>query len=52
MIKPRRMKWTGNIVRMGEKRNAYWVLLGKLEGKRPLGRPTFRWADNMKMVLR
>jgi hypothetical protein len=36
----------------GEKRNAYRILVGKLEGKRPLGRPRCRWADNIKMDLR
>jgi hypothetical protein len=37
---------------MGEKRGAYRVLVGKPEGKRPLGRPRFRWEDNIKMDLR
>jgi hypothetical protein len=37
---------------MGEKRNAYSILVGKLEGKRPLGRPRHRWVDNIKMNLR
>jgi hypothetical protein len=37
---------------MGEKRNAYWILVGKPDGKRPLGRPRRRWMDNIKMDLR
>jgi hypothetical protein len=51
MIKSRRMRWTGHIVRMGEN-NAYRTLVGKPEGKRPLGRPRRRWVDNIKMDLR
>jgi hypothetical protein len=52
MIKSRRMRWAGHVARMGEKRNAYRILVGKPEGKRPLGRPRRRWVDNIKMVLR
>jgi hypothetical protein len=52
MIKPRRMRWMGHVARMGEKRNAYRILVGKPEGKRPLGRPRCRWLDNIKMDLR
>jgi hypothetical protein len=52
MIKSRRMRWAGNIARMGEKRNAYRILVGKPEGRRPLGRPRRRWVDNIKMDLR
>jgi hypothetical protein len=37
---------------MGKKRNAYRILVGKPEGKRPLGRPRRRWVENIKMVLR
>jgi hypothetical protein len=37
MIKSRRMRWAGNVAKMGEKRNAYRILVGKPEGKRPLG---------------
>jgi hypothetical protein len=52
MIKSRRMRWAGHVARMGEKRNAYRILVGKLEGKRPLGRPRRKWVDNIKMDLR
>jgi hypothetical protein len=51
IIKSRRMRWAGHVARMGEKRNAYRLLLGKREGTRPLGRPRRRWADNIKMDL-
>ena len=46
-----RMKWTGYVTRMGESRGAYRVLVGKPEGKRPLGRPRRRWEDSIKMDL-
>jgi hypothetical protein len=52
MIKSRRMRSTGNVVRMGEKRNAYRVLVGKPEGERPLGRPRRRWDDNKIVEVR
>jgi hypothetical protein len=52
MIKSRMMRWAGHAARMGEKRNAYRILMGKPEGKRPLGRPKRRWMDNIKMDLR
>jgi hypothetical protein len=52
IIKSRRMRWTGHVGRMGEKRNAYRILVGKPEVKRPLGRPRRRWVDNIKMNLR
>jgi hypothetical protein len=52
MIKSRRMRWAGNVARIGMKRNAYKILAGKPEGKRPLGRPRRRWVDNIKMDLR
>jgi hypothetical protein len=52
MIKSRRMRWAGHVARMGEKRNAYRILMGKPEGKRPLGRPRCRWVDNIKIDLR
>jgi len=51
VIKSRRMRWAGHVVRMGEERGAYRVLVGKLGGKRPLGRPRRRWVDNIRMDL-
>jgi hypothetical protein len=51
MIKSRRMRWGGHVARMGETRNAYRILVGKPEGKRPLGRPKRMWVDNIKMDL-
>jgi hypothetical protein len=52
MIKARRMRWAGHVARMGEKRNRYRILVGKPEGKRPLGRLRGKWEDNIKMNLR
>jgi hypothetical protein len=52
MIKSRMMRWRGHVARMGEKRKACRVLVEKPERKRPLGRPTRRWEDNIKMDLR
>jgi hypothetical protein len=52
MIKSRRMRWAGHVARMGEKTNAYRILVGKPEGKRLLGTPRRRWVDNIKMDLR
>jgi hypothetical protein len=51
-IESRRMRWAGHVARMGEGRNVYRVLVGKPEGKRPLGRPWRRWKDGIKMDLR
>jgi hypothetical protein len=51
MIKSRRMRWMGHVARMGPKRNAYRLLVGKPEKKRPLGRPKRRWMDDTKMDL-
>jgi hypothetical protein len=51
ILKSRRIKWAGHVARMGEERNACRLLLGKPEGKRPLGRPKRRWVDNIKMDL-
>jgi len=49
VIKSRRMRWAGHVARMGERRGKYRVLVGKPEGKRPLGRSWRRWKDNIKM---
>ena len=51
VIKSRRMRWAGHVARMGERRRVYRVLVGKPEGKGPLGRPRRRWEDNIKMDL-
>jgi len=51
VIKWRRMRWAGHVARMGEERGVYKVLLGKPEGKKPLGRPSRRWVDNIRMDL-
>ena len=51
VIKSRRMRWVGYVARMEEGRGAHKVLVGKPEGKRPLGRPRRRWEDNIKMDL-
>ena len=51
VIKSRRMRWAGLVARMGEERGAYRVLVGKPEGRRPLGRPRRRWVDNIRMDL-
>ena len=51
VIKWRRMRWAGHVARMGEERGVYRVLVGKPEGKRPLGRPSRRWVDHIKMDL-
>jgi len=45
------MRWAGHVERMGERRGAYRVFVGKPEGKRPLERPRLRWEDNIKMDL-
>jgi hypothetical protein len=52
MIKSRRLRWADHIARMGEKRNVCRILVGKPEGKRPLGRQRRTWVDNMKLDLR
>ena len=49
VINLRRMRWAGHVSHMRERRGIYRVLVGKPEGKRPLGRPRCRWEDNIKM---
>jgi hypothetical protein len=51
VTKSRRMRWAGHVARMGERRGVYKILLGKPEGKRPLGRLRHRWEGNIKMDL-
>ena len=51
MTKSRRMRWAGHVARIREERGVYRVLVGKLEGRRPLGRPRRRWVDNIRMDL-
>ena len=50
-INSKRMGWAGNVARMGEKRNVYVVVVGKDEGKRPLGRSRHTWKDNIKCIV-
>jgi hypothetical protein len=52
VIKSRRMRWAGHVARMEGGRDVYRVLVGKLEGRRPLGRPRRRWEDNISMDIR
>ena len=51
VIISRRVRWTGQVARLGERRGVYRVLVGKPEGKRQLGRPKLTWEDNIKMDL-
>ena len=51
-LKSRRLRWAGHVAHMEQSRNAYRVLMGKPEEKKPLGRPRRRWEDNTKMDLR
>jgi hypothetical protein len=51
MIMSRRMRWAGHVALMRKTRNAYRILVGKTEGKRPIGGPRCRWVDNIKMDL-
>jgi hypothetical protein len=50
-MKLRRIRWLVHVARIGEKRNVYMLLVGKPEGKRPLGRPRLRWVNNIRMDL-
>jgi len=52
VIKSRRVKWAGHVAHRGEGRGVYRMLVGRPEGKRPLGRPRRRWEDNIKVDLR
>ena len=52
VIKSRRLRWAGHVAHMGERRGAHRALVGKPEGKRPLGKPRRRWKNNIKMDLR
>jgi hypothetical protein len=52
VIKSRNIRSAGHVARMGEERNAYNILVGKPEGKRPLGRPRCRWDDNIRMDVK
>ena len=51
VIKSRIVRWAGHVARMGEERGTYSVLVGRPEGRRPLGWPRRRWVDNIKMDL-
>jgi hypothetical protein len=51
IIRSRRMRWVGHVARMGEKRSAYRLLVGKPERERSLGRPKYRWVNNIRMDL-
>jgi hypothetical protein len=51
VIKARRMSWAGHVARMGEVRGAYNILVGRPEGRRPMGGPRLRWEDNIEMDL-
>ena len=51
VIKLRRMRWAGHVAPIGEERGVYGVLVGKPEGRKPLGRPRRRWVDNIRLDL-
>jgi hypothetical protein len=52
VIRSRRLRWAEHVARMGKRRGAYRALVGKPEGRRPLGMPRRRWEDNIKKDLR
>jgi hypothetical protein len=52
VIKSSRMRWAGHVARMGEGRGAYWILVGRPESTKTLGRPRSKWKDNIKMEPR
>ena len=52
VVKSRRMRWAGHVARMGEDRGVHRVLVGKPEGKRPLGRPRRRWGIILRWIFR
>ena len=52
VIKSRRMRWAGHVAHMDEEKGVYRVLVGRSEGRKPLGRPRHRWVDNIRMDLR
>jgi hypothetical protein len=52
VIKSRRMRWAGHVARIGEGRGVYRILVGKPEGKSPLGGPRRRWEDDIRMNLK
>jgi hypothetical protein len=52
VIKSRKMSWEGDVACMGEGRGAYRILVGRLEGRRPLGRPRRSWEDNITMEVK
>ena len=51
VVKSRKIGWAGHVARMGGEKRLYRVMVGKPEGKRPVGRPRHRWEDNIKMEL-
>jgi hypothetical protein len=51
IVKPRRMRWVGHVAQMRKKKDVYRLLVGKPEGKRALGKPRWRWVDNIKIGL-